>query len=242
MPCENLATLCPTCLDLASKCSDKLAAEYIPVNSLRQPANTNPFITDFDTTTPFNTHAGGKFIGNHLRNLIEPHLTTAGDDDGGGVPRVQRFHMWIRQYTEAERRARARSTSEPSQPQPQPQPVIKVSVVVDLAQVSARSGAKFLSDVWFGMRRTMVDCVSGQAVKLIPRSRRLYDDEVHDSLYRLKWFEELVRNQPCAPYMFWSNFAPLPRGEMKSADAKVEPWFIWRAEHPTTPTGKVAGA
>ncbi|KAJ0299898.1 hypothetical protein COL922a_013943, partial [Colletotrichum nupharicola] len=73
------------------------------------------------------------------------------------------------------------------------------------------------------------------------RSPKLYE-ECHDSLYRLMWFHELVKNQPCAPYMFWSNFVLLPRSETKPANAKVEPWFIWRAKNPTTPTGKVAGA
>ncbi|KAL2856082.1 hypothetical protein BJX68DRAFT_263579 [Aspergillus pseudodeflectus] len=234
MPCDNLAKLCPTCLDLASKCSDKIAAEYIPVNSLRHPADTKPFILEFDTTTTFDTHVGGKLIGQSLRDLLEPHLKTTGDD---GTPHVRRFHMWIRRYTEAERTAK--STSEPAS---LPLPVIKVSVLIDLPKVSLRRDAKFLTDVWFSMKTTITDPASGHVVSFLQRSPKLYEEECHDSLYRLMWFHELVKNQPCAPYMFWSNFAPLPRSETKPANVKVEPWFIWRAEHPTTPTGKVAGA
>ncbi|KAL3493973.1 hypothetical protein BJX62DRAFT_234829 [Aspergillus germanicus] len=155
---------------------------------------------------------------------------TIGDD---GTPHVRRFHMWIRKYTEAEAE-RMRTNNNNARPVP----VIKVSLLIDLPKVSMRRDAKLLSDIWFTMTTTM----GGREIIFIPRQPELYDEEAHDSLYRLKWFDELVRNQPCAPYMVWTNFAPLPWSKTKPANARVEPWFIWRAQHPTTPTGKVAGA
>jgi hypothetical protein len=234
MPCETLANLCPTCLDLASKCSDKLEAEYIPVNSLRQPTNTKPFIMEFDTATLFHTHGGGELIGESLRNLIEPNLKTTGDD---GTPHVRRFHMWIRQYTEAEaERARTNNSNA------RPVPVIKVSLLIDLPKVSMRRDVKLLSDIWFTMTTRMIDPTGGSEITFIPRQPELYDEEAHDSLYRLKWFDELVRNQPCAPYMVWTNLAPLLWSETRPANARVQLWFIWRAQHPTVSVEKVAGA
>ncbi|KAL5341662.1 hypothetical protein BJX70DRAFT_42668 [Aspergillus crustosus] len=159
MPCENLSQLCPTCLDLASKCSTKLSAEYIPVNSLHQPAGTKPLALEFDTATAFDPYKGGKLIGENLRDLMEPYLTTQ------GAASVRRFHMWIRHYTEAEKTAPRGQLA----PGTDAVPVVKVSVLIKLPMLTARKDARNLADVVKGMAATMTGQSPGALAGLTRR-------------------------------------------------------------------------
>jgi hypothetical protein len=131
---------------------------------------------------------------------MEPYLTTQ------GAASVRRFHMWIRHYTEAEKTALRGQLA----PGTDAVPVVKVSGLIELPMLTARKDARNLADVVKGMAATMTGQSPGAlaGVRFTAREPQLFDEEEdHSSLYRLRWFHELVRSQPCAPYI---NFAPLP--------------------------------
>ncbi|KAL3456241.1 hypothetical protein BJX64DRAFT_294290 [Aspergillus heterothallicus] len=241
MPCEDLSKLCAICRRLIFPLTTPIAREYIPVNSLRVPQNTLP--VRFDVELPyifgFDTRIAGEVIGRQLAMKLEKkhYLTTPGKET------IRRFHMWIRQTTLAEK-AKADAAR---------RPMVIVSVLFDLdaTAVSANAAnpdslatfARSLPTTFHDLRRRPVFELDVGEWEMKTMDEGGASDH-HASEFRLRWFIDLHAAQPgCEPYMIWSNFPPIAYGEKRpAADGAVKPWFVWREVHPTTATGKPAGA
>ncbi|KAL3483820.1 hypothetical protein BJX62DRAFT_244537 [Aspergillus germanicus] len=227
MHCEDFSQLCGACLERASKCSEPLAREYIPVNSLRLPRSTTPITFTAELSTQFDTKLGGEVIGKSLCKALEPYLKTHGKE-------VCRFHIWIRQMTRAERGPSTRRS-----------PKVIISVLIDMDNANLAAVPKLLDYLKADFPTEFSDPASGFKLKVGSWEMEAMTEADHESLFRLNWFMGLhspQEDEDCAPYMVWSNFSPLTYGETKPADAKEDPWFIWREKHPTATTGIPAGA
>ncbi|KAL2846477.1 hypothetical protein BJX68DRAFT_268567 [Aspergillus pseudodeflectus] len=227
MPCEDFSQLCSACLERASKCSEPLAREYIPVNSLRLPPSTTPYTFTAETSTQFDTKIGGEVIGKALCKNLEPYLKTRDK-------KVRRFHMWIRQTTPAERGPNTRRS-----------PKVIITVLADVDTANLTTIPKLPEYLKMDFPTEFKDAARGFELEVGSWEMKAMTQADHASVFRLTWFMALhspQEHEDCAPYMIWSNFPPLAYGETKPADVKEDPWFIWREKHPTTKTGIPAGA
>ncbi|KAJ0422710.1 hypothetical protein BJY00DRAFT_310726 [Aspergillus carlsbadensis] len=227
MPCEDFSKLCPACLKRASKCSEPIAREYIPVNSLRLPRSTTPLTMTAEVSTQFDTKLGGQVIGKALCKDLEPYIKTHRDN-------VRRFHMWIRQTTPAERGPNTRGSCK-----------VIVTVLLDVDTARLAGASEFLDDLEDDFPTRFKDAARGFELDVGSWEMKLMGQDEHESVFRLNWFMALNSPQEhddCGPYMMWSNFPPLEYGETKRVEIIEDPWFIWREKHPDQTNGIPAGA
>jgi hypothetical protein len=190
MPCEDFSRLCGACLERASKCSEPLAREYIPVNSLRLPRSTTPFIFTAEMSTQLDTKVGGEVIGKSLCKDLEPYLKTLGKE-------VRCFHMWIRQITRAERGLSTRRS-----------PKVIISVLVDMDNANLAAVPKLLDYLKTDFPTEFSDPARGFELNVGSWEMEAVTETDHESLFRLNWFMGLHSprgDEDCAPYMIWSN-------------------------------------